>query len=266
MPGVVSFVLVVYRKPVMIKAVLIDDEKNALEMLEWQLKTYCPQVQVAALCRSADEGIAAIQHYHPQLIFLDIEMPRKNGFEVLQQFPEPAFDVIFTTAYNQFAIKAFRFAALDYLLKPIDADDLVAAVERFDKKQHTTGLKEQLDFLLQQYRQPSVVPGKVPLSTQEGILFVKPETIVYCESSSNYTTLFFADKTKLVISKTLKEVEELLQPFGFFRVHNSYLVSLQQVRRYSKGDGGFIEMSNGQEIPVSRQRKEALLQMLLKKQ
>jgi two-component system LytT family response regulator len=98
------------------------------------------------LCRSADEGIAAIQHYHPQLIFLDIEMPRKNGFEVLQQFPAPAFDVIFTTAYNQFAIKAFRFAALDYLLKPIDADDLVAAVERFDKKQHTTGLKEQWIF------------------------------------------------------------------------------------------------------------------------
>ena len=110
----------------MTKAVLIDDEKNALEMLEWQLHTYCPQIEIAAICNTADKGIAAIRQHQPQLLFLDIEMPKKNGFEVLQQFPDPQFEVIFTTAYNQFALKAFRFAALDYLLKPIDADDLTS--------------------------------------------------------------------------------------------------------------------------------------------
>ena len=118
----------------MIKVVLIDDEKNALEMLEWQLQTYCPQVEIVALASTANKGIEAIQRHTPQLVFLDIEMPKKNGFEVLQAFANPSFDVIFTTAYNQFALKAFRFAALDYLLKPIDAGDLVNALKRYERK------------------------------------------------------------------------------------------------------------------------------------
>src|SRR5689334_21406692 len=136
----------------MIKAVLIEDEKSAREVLEWQLRNYCPAVQVAAICASADEGIAAIIIYHPQLVFLDIEMSHKNGFEVLQAFPEPAFDVIFTTAYNQFALKAFRFAALDYLLKPIDAEDLVASVQRYQKKINHNAIQQQLDLLVQQFK------------------------------------------------------------------------------------------------------------------
>ena len=249
----------------MIKAVLIDDEKNALEMLEWQLQSYCPQVQILELCRNADEGIDAIKKHAPQLVFLDIEMPRKNGFEVILHFPEPPFDVIFTTAYDQFAIKAFKFAALDYLLKPIDADDLTAAVQRYEKKQRHLQFKEQLEILLQQYKQPQLAPGKIPFATQEGIVFVKPETIVRCESSSNYTTLFFADKSKLIISKTLKEVEDLLQPYGFFRVHHSHLINLQQVSRYVKAEGGYIEMSDGAQVPVSRQRKDYVLEVLMKK-
>lgn len=249
----------------MITAILIDDEKNALEILEWQLHTYCPQVQVLALCRSAEEGIAAIETHHPQLLFLDIEMPYQNGFDLIRHFPQPTFDVIFTTAYDQFAIKAFRFAALDYLLKPIDAPDLVAAVQRFEKKADNTAFREQLEMLLQQYRLPHSLPGKVPFTTLEGIFFVKPETIVRCESASNYTVMHFIDRPKLVISKTLKETEEILQPYTFLRVHHSHLVNLQQVVRYVKTDGGFVETSDGVQVPISRQRKEQILALLMKK-
>lgn len=249
----------------MIKAILIDDEKNALEILEWQLQTYCPQVQVCATCRNADEGIAAIRQHLPQLVFLDIEMPKKNGFEVLLAFPEPSFDVIFTTAYDQFAIKAIRFAALDFLLKPIDADDLVAAISRYEKKQQQFIFGEQLQQLLQQYQQPNTLPGKVPFATAEGIIFVKPETIIYCEAVSNYTHIFFADSKKLVVSKTLKEVEDLLTGFHFYRVHNSYLISLQHIHKYIKADGARVEMSNGAQVPVSRQKKDQFMELLMKR-
>ncbi|MDQ4140452.1 MAG: LytTR family DNA-binding domain-containing protein [Bacteroidota bacterium] len=249
----------------MIKAVLIDDEKNALEMLEWQLQTYCPQVHIIELCNNADHGINAIQKHAPQLVFLDIEMPHKNGFEVILHFPEPGFDVIFTTAYDQFALKAFKFAALDYLLKPIEAEELITAVQRYEKKQHRLGFKEQLEILLQQYKQPQQIPAKLPFTTLEGIVFVKPESIVHCESFRNYTTLFFNDKSKLTISKTLKEVEELLLPYSFFRVHQSHLINLQQVSRYVKAEGGYIEMSNQAQIPISRQRKDLVLETLMKK-
>ncbi|MGC3944636.1 MAG: LytTR family DNA-binding domain-containing protein [Chryseolinea sp.] len=245
----------------MIKTVLIDDEKNALEMLEWQLQTYCPQVQILALCDSADKGIDAIQLHKPELLFLDIEMPRKNGFDVLMSFPDPAFETIFTTAYNQFAIRAFRFAALDYLLKPIDADDLVSALKRYDRKSDGR-FKQQFDILMAHYRKPDTLPGKVSFATQQAVHFIKPETILYCESDGNYSTLFFSDATKLVVSKTLKEVEEVLTHYNFQRIHNSYIINLKHVSRYVKADGGSIEMTNGTQLPVSRQRKDEVMKVL----
>lgn len=245
----------------MIKVVLIDDEKNALEMLEWQLQTYCPQVEIVALANTADKGIEAIQRHMPPLIFLDIEMPKKNGFEVLQAFASPSFDVIFTTAYDQFALKAFRFAALDYLLKPIDAGDLVNALKRYERKVQGS-FKQQLDILMQQYQHPGTPPEKISFATQQAVHFVKPETIRYGESDGNYTTLFFLDNTKLMVSKTLKEVEEVLVPYQFLRIHNSFLINLKHVSRYIKGDGGSIEMVGGAQLPISRQRKDAVMQIL----
>lgn len=245
----------------MIKAVLIDDEKNALEILEWQLRTYCPHVEIAAICTTADKGIEAIHQHTPQLIFLDIEMPKKNGFEVLQAFSNPSFDVIFTTAYNEFAIKAFRFAAFDYLLKPIDADDLVNALKRYEKKIQNS-FKQQLGMLLQHFEQPNALPDKISFATQQAVHFIKPENILYCESDGNYTTLFFLDNTKLVVSKTLKEVEEVLVHYHFLRIHNSFVINLKQVGRYVKTDGGSIEMTNGTQLPISRQRKNEVMQVL----
>ncbi|HRH50217.1 MAG TPA: LytTR family DNA-binding domain-containing protein [Panacibacter sp.] len=246
----------------MIKAILVDDEKNALEMLEWQLHNYCPQVAIAAICNSADSGIEAIEQHKPSLVFLDIEMPKKNGFELVQSFINPSFDVIFTTAYNQFALKAFRFAALDYLLKPIDADDLVAAVKRYEKKMLHSNFKQQLDILMQQYNQPNILPEKISFATQQAIHFIKPAIIVHCESDSNYTTLHFIDKSKMVVSKTLKEVEEMLVHYHFYRIHHSFIINLKQVNRYVKTDGGAIEMTNGAQLPISRQRKDELMNIL----
>lgn len=244
------------------KAVLIDDEKNALEILEWQLQNYCPQVQIAATCNTADKGIAAIHKHRPQLVFLDIEMPIKNGFEVLREFPDASFEVIFTTAYNQFALKAFRFAALDYLLKPVDADDLVKAVQRYERKLVHNDFKEQMNILMQQYRQPGILPEKISFTTQQAIHFIKPGTILYCESDSNYTTVFFIDGTRLVISKTLKDVEETLTHYHFLRIHHSFLINLKEVGRYIKTEGGAIEMTNGAQLPISRQKKEEVMKLL----
>ncbi|HEY8896690.1 MAG TPA: LytTR family DNA-binding domain-containing protein [Niastella sp.] len=248
----------------MINAVLIDDEKNALELLEWQLQTWCPQVNAIALCTSADEGIAAINKYKPQLVFLDIEMPRKNGFEVVQAFNDPGFEVIFTTAYDQFALKAFKYAALDYLLKPVDASDLQAAVQRLEKLYRQRDFKQQLNILLQQYQQPQSLPGRVPLAMQDGISFADPQQIVYCDAASNYCFVHFTDKTKLVLSKTLKDMEDLLLPYNFLRVHHSYLVNVAQVKRYVKSDGGYLEMSDGAHIPISRQRRDRIVELLTK--
>ena len=245
----------------MINAMLIDDEKNALEMLEWQLTNYAPQINVVAQCRNADDGIQAIKKYQPHLVFLDIEMPKKNGFELLEAFPEPDFNVIFTTAYDKFAIKAFKYAALDFLLKPIDADDLKLAIERFEKKRKNIE-RSNIEMLLQQL-QPKKMQ-KIPLPTQDGILFVEPDEIVHCESSSNYCRIHFLNKQKLLIAKTLKEVEELLKDHPFYRVHNSHLINLSHISKYVKADGGYIEMVDGSNIAISRQKKDEFVSLLMK--
>lgn len=247
----------------MIKAVLIDDEKNALEVLSWQLATFCPQVQPLALCRNAQDGIAAIKAHQPDLVFLDIEMPKQNGFELIEAFDAPAFNVIFTTAYDQFAVRAFKYAAFDFLLKPIDAEDLKAAVVRFEQKKKAAE-RSQFDMLIRQLRQEQT--AKIALPTQDGILFADPEQIIRCESSSNYCWIHFTNQPKLLIAKTLKEIEELLKPFSFYRLHHSHLVNLRHISRYVKADGGYIEMADGSNVAISRQKKEAFIALLLQQE
>ncbi len=247
----------------MIKVVLVDDEKNALEVLEWQLKKYCPEVDILALCSSADEAVVAIIQHKPDLIFLDVEMPVKSGFEVLNAFNEPTFDVVFTTAYNQFAIKAFKYAAFDYLLKPIDAVDLTELLKRYQKKQAKTNpgnyqlLKEQLV----KQTKPS---GKIALHTSDGLQFVKPEQIIRCESLSNYTKVHLNNNQKITLSKTLKEVEETLESYPFYRVHHSHLINLEHIEKYVKADGGYVIMSDGEQITVARNRKEGFVELFSK--
>lgn len=246
----------------MITAILIDDEKNALEVLEWQLKNFCTDVQVLAMCTSADEAVTAIIQLQPQLIFLDIEMPVKSGFEVLHAFQQPRFDVIFTTAYNQFAIKAFKYAAFDYLLKPIDAADLKAAIERF-KNRKTTLTTQQLEVLMNHMGKVPP-PEKIALNTADGMMFIKPDQIIRCESQSNYTKIYLTTHQKVTIAKTLKDVEETLQEYHFYRIHNSHLINLQHIEKFVKADGGYVLMTDGEHITVARNRKDGFIEQFSK--
>lgn len=244
-----------------IKAIIIDDEGHCRETLEWELGEHCPQVEVLDKCASAYEGMYAIQQQQPDLVFLDIEMPKMNGFEMLKALGEVDFKVVFTTAYDQFAIKAFRVSALDYLLKPIDGDLLKQAVAKMDATGAPLSQNAQLDLLLKQLGRTTPA-SRVALPTADGLEMVETQEILHCESDSNYTNMHFESGRKLVISRTLKDIEELLKDFGFLRVHNSALINLAHVRKYVKGDGGYVVLSDGSHINVSRSRKQRLLDAL----
>ena len=244
----------------MIKAVIIDDERHSVETLKLKLDKYCREVEVAASFTDPEEGLAHLKRNPPELLFLDIEMPRLNGFELLENLGEASFDVIFTTAYDEFGIRAIKFSALDYLLKPIHADELKAAVERHSRKSRYNLSSSQLEVLFSNIREEQRGrPGKIALATKESIEFVFPEEIVACSSDSNYTLVFLKDGRKRLISKTLKEFEELLSEFGFFRTHHSHLANLSHVREFVRADGGYLVMDNKMTLPVSRSRREDLL-------
>lgn len=245
----------------MIKAIIVDDEPFCCDALELLLEKYCPEVAVAKVCHSAESALAAIKELNPQLVFLDIEMPRMSGFEMLEKLPETNFDLIFTTSYDQYAIKAIRFSALDYLLKPVDREELVQAVQKViaRSKNH---IPQQLKILLQKISQPPVKVQRIALPTMEGLQLVPVDSIVTCVSNSNYTIFNLKDKQKITVSRTLKETEEMLEEYSFIRVHNSYVVNLNEINKYVKGEGGYLVMSDGSTIDVSRSKKDNLLQRL----
>jgi two-component system LytT family response regulator len=244
----------------MIKAILIDDEKHCRETLSIQLERYCPEVQLLAQCSSAAEGLQAIAKYKPEVVFLDVEMPGMNGFEMLQQLSPLAFEVIFTTGYDAYAIKAIRFSALDYLLKPIDKEELRKAVAKLHQKTDHK-LTEQLDILLEKLGNKQASLQKIALPTGDGFELVPLENILHCASDSNYTHIVFKNGKKLLVSRTLKEIEELLEGHPFLRVHHSHLVNLNEITRYIRGEGGYVVMSDNTSIAVSRSRKDALLKV-----
>lgn len=244
----------------MIKAVIIDDERHSVETLKLKLDKHCPDVEVAASFTDSEQGAAHLRKNPPDLLFLDIEMPRLNGFELLESLGEVPFDVIFTTAYDEFGIRAIKFSALDYLLKPIQVDELKAAVERHSRKSTHNLSNSQLEVLFSNIREEQRGrPGKIALATKESIEFVFPEEIVACSSDSNYTMIYLKDGRKKLISRTLKDFEELLSEFGFYRTHHSHLVNLNHVREFVRADGGYLVMSNKMTLPVSRSRREELL-------
>ncbi len=247
----------------MIKAIIIDDEKNALEVLEMQLNRFCKDVTIVAACDGGIKGIAAIKKYDPDLVFLDIEMPHKNGFDVLNETREMNYDVIFTTAYDQFAIKAFKFSALDYLLKPVDILELQDAVEKVKNKKESGGLDEKIKTLFQQL-QPQKLTDKIALPVGDAMQFMQPDEIIRCESDSNYTHIFLANGKKITMAKTLKEVEENINGSPFFRIHQSHLINMNHISKYIKGDGAYVVMNDGTQISISRNKKEAFLETFRK--
>ena len=243
----------------MIKAILIDDEVHCLDTLTMLVSDYCPEIQVMEQCVSAKKALEAIGKYQPDLVFLDIEMPLMNGFELLEQFKEIPFSVIFTTSYDQYAIKAIRFSALDYLLKPIDPKELVVAVHKVGVHK-TPPSAEQFRMLMDhiQYKEKGFT--KIAVPTFEGFELIPVEQVIRFEADDNYTHLFLKNKNKITACRTLKEMEEQLQDFSFFiRVHHSWIVNLNEVTKYIRGEGGYLIMSDGSTVNVSRSRKDSLM-------
>lgn len=248
----------------MIKCILVDDERNALEMMEWLIKTYCPNVQILAMCNSAEQGIDAINKYKPDVVFLDIEMPKMNGFDMLEQFDKLFFEVVFCTAYDQFAIKAFRYSALNYLLKPVDPDDLKATIGRIEERK-TLPTREQFDLLLQNIQLSGrSTPQRIALTTNDGLIFVPTNDILYCEAESNYTSVVLSGGKKILVSKVLKDIDEALSGPDFYRVHSSFLININRIKKFVRGDGGYIIMDNDANINISRSRRQEFMELFSK--
>ncbi len=245
----------------MITAIIIDDETKGRLALRQKLQSYCPDVTILAEAADGIEALSAIEKHHPQLIFLDIEMPKMNGFEMLNAIKEKNFHIIFTTAYDQYAIKAIKYAAFDYLLKPIDIEELITAVARIAGSE-TDQTKKQIELLQQNMQHPKKHLNKLAIPTLDGLLFFDINDIIHLEAQSNYTNIFFTNKPKILASKTLKEFEDLLPTDIFFRVHHSYLINLNYIKKYIRGDGGQIELQNGVLVDVSRRKKEEFLKVI----
>ncbi|HEU4718419.1 MAG TPA: LytTR family DNA-binding domain-containing protein [Bacteroidia bacterium] len=248
----------------MINAVIVEDEKKSREVLEALVKANCPDVNIVGNADSVAAGVEVIGKSKPQLVFLDIEMADGSGFDMLEKLGSGNFDVIFTTASDAHALKAIKYSAIDYLLKPIDGEELKAAVEKIKAKHAETASMENLKFLLQNLRKPSEQYTKITLPTGNAYEIVNVKDIIRCEADGSYTTFFLDGKKKLLVSASLKHYEDLLPPEDFIRVHHAYLVNMHHVVRYLKADGGYAVMSDGTQIEISRRKKEAFLQRLNK--
>jgi two-component system, LytTR family, response regulator len=245
----------------MIRSIIIDDEQHCVRSLLSDLQQHCPSIEVAATCSSAKEGIMAIKKINPDLVFLDVEMPWMNGFELLEVLGEIKFSIIFTTAHDEFAARAFRISAVDYLLKPIDADDLKAAIQKVEKKMEEGSNLQHISNLLRNMRQPSA-DQKIALPQREGYEFVDVSSIIYCQAEGAYTKVFIRDKKLMLISRTLGDVEELLPPEIFQRVHHSTLVNITYVSQFLRSDGGYVVLKSGEKLSVSKAKKDMLMARL----
>src|SRR6185437_12559519 len=244
-----------------LKAILIDDELPSLQNLQQKLGEFCPDIMVIATAQKPEEAIRLIEQNQPDVIFLDIEMPRMNGFKMLEEINEKDFDIVFTTAYNLYAIDAVRISAFDYLVKPVAVKDLQNCVARLFKDQ-LRQTPEKLDVLRQNLSDSRSQSDKITISTNEGIEFIEIKEIMRIESSSNYSKIFFKDGRSLLVTKLLKDFEEILLPYRFYRIHNSHLINLSYIKKYVRGDGGQVVMQNDEIIDVARRKKEEFLRLI----
>lgn len=246
------------------KLIIVEDEAKNREMLRKMVELYCPEVSVAGAAASVPEAVALIKEVQPDIILMDIELHPHTCFEIFPQLPNLDFEIIFTTAYKDYAIEAIKVGALDYLLKPINKKELQPAIRKaVEKRSGKNDGNGALMQLLKSMKSPAIaVSPKISLYTTEGIVYAEVEQIVRCEAKGSYTNIHFKDKTTHITSKSLKEYESSLAEHHFFRVHNSHLVSLAEVKKYVKADGGFIEMKDGSIVPVSASYKEAFLEQM----
>ena len=239
-----------------IRCVIIDDEPNNIENLGLLLGQYCPDSEVAATAMNADDGMAAVQQQQPALVFLDIQMPRKSGFDMLKTFSEINFEIIFITAYDQYGIQAIKFSALDYLLKPINIQELKAAVEKARNKINAKQKNTSIENLLQYIKSGDKHIPKIALPTLNEIMYVRIDDIIHCEASNNYTLFYLQNAERILVCKTLKEFAELLAPHHFIRTHQSHLINLHFVKSLLKEDGGTLLLTDQTKVPISRQNRD----------
>ncbi|MEO6613585.1 MAG: LytTR family DNA-binding domain-containing protein [Chitinophagaceae bacterium] len=245
----------------MIRSVIIDDEQHCIRALLSDLQKNCASVEITETCSSAKEGIMAIRKHQPDLVFLDVEMPWMNGFEMLELLGDINFSIIFTTAHGEFAAKAFRISAIDYLLKPIDANDLKKAVEKVEKKMEEGSSLRHITNLLRNFREPSAA-HKIALPQREGYEFIEVGSIIYCQAEGAYTKVFIDNKKTMLISRTLGDVEELLPPELFQRIHHSTLINITYISQFLRTDGGYVVLKNGEKLSVSKAKREMLMARL----
>lgn len=243
----------------MIKAILIDDEAKARRILEALLKEYCTDVEIVAAAADVPSGVIAIIQHKPDVLFLDVEMPGYTGFQLLDFFRDIDFDIVFTTAHSDYAVQAFRVSAIDFLLKPIQISELVAAVDKVKAKQGQH--KERLSVLKENFKDNTV--KKLALPVAEGLLFADTDTLTHLEADGAYTHFHFDDGKKVIVSKKIKEFEEALtQQSNFFRTHRSFIVNLKKIKQYVKQEGGYVLLENDLQVPLARERKDEFLQVI----
>jgi len=248
----------------MIKTLIIEDEQKSREMLAAIIQKNCPELQIVGLAENVQEGVRLIKETNPELVFLDISMPDGSGFDLLEQVPDHRFELIFATASDQHAIRAIKYSACDYLLKPIDIDELKVAVDKVISKKKVSPNMENLQFLIQHLKRADENFQKITLPTGNAYEIVNIKDIIRCEADGSYTIFYLADKRKLMISAGLKHYEELLPESEFIRVHHHHLINMNHVVRFLKEDGGYAVMSDGSKIEISRRKKEAFMDKLNK--
>jgi two-component system LytT family response regulator len=241
------------------KAVIVDDELSGIEVLEYALKRHCPEIEIIQTFSSSVDALDKIPSIAPDVLFVDVEMPQLNGFELVEQLASLNMQVIFTTAYNEFALKAFRVSALDYLLKPVDVDELKAAVSKLKSFNKTDN--QAMDALMDYIKSQKQL-NKISISTEKGIHFIDTVEVLYCLSTGPYTVFYLKGGQELVCSKSIGEYEKMLEDKGFYRIHNSSLINVEHLKRFVRTDGGYVEMSDGKTLTVSRRKKDEFLSYL----
>ena len=246
----------------MIRAIIVDDEPKNRRILRQLLEKFCPQVAVEHEAGSAKEALEVIALSKPELLFLDIEMPYGNAFDLLDQLVPVDFEIIFITAFDEYTLKAFKYSALDYLLKPVNIEELQAAVERASKKIHLKSINQQLTNLLENLNSTKQPISKIAVPTNDSYVFVALREILRLEARGNYTCIYTADGSKHISSRNIKQYDEMLPEKQFFRIHNSHIVNLEHVKKYRRGRGGEVEMADGAVLEVATRRKDAFLGLL----
>lgn len=246
----------------MLKVLIVDDENKSRESLKMIIEEFCANVEVVGLASSVKEALTEVELKNPDVVFLDIRMNKETGFDFLSKCKKINFEVVFTTAYSEYAIDAIKFSALDYLLKPINVNQLKEAVAKAEKRIAQDTFKDKFEYLLQNFKVDSSENYKLVLPTIEGLIFLSFKDVIYCEASSNYTCFHLKDGKKFTVSKTLKEYDELLTSYNFFRIHHSYLINLREIKKYVKGEGGYVVMSNDCTLEVSKRKKELFINMI----